>query len=120
MQETYDVSHANAQKMTQMYNKLASDIDALENRRSVIRAKVSTAKAQERMNKMTSSTDASASIKAFERMEAKADKMLDSANAEAELNAGTEGSLENVEKKYTQGSVSVDEELARMKAEMNK
>lgn len=118
LNEAYTVTHSNAEKMTQMYNKLVSDIEILEGRRNVIKAKVSTAKAQERMNKMTNGMNTSASMKAFERMEAKADKMLDSAMAEAELNSKGTKSFDDLEKKYTSGSASVDEELARLKAEL--
>lgn len=118
LQQTYDVSHANAEKMRQMHDKLVQDIDELEGRKDAIKAKVATAKAQEHMNKIASGVNTSSSISAFERMEAKADKMLDSANAEAELNAGTH-TTDDIADKYTSGGdASVDDELARMKAEM--
>lgn len=118
LQQTYDVSHANAEKMRQMHDKLVQDIDELEGRKDAIKAKVATAKAQEHMNKIASGVNTSSSISAFERMEAKADKMLDSANAEAELNAGTH-TVDDIADKYTSGGdASVDDELARMKAEM--
>lgn len=118
LQQTYDVSHANAEKMRQMHDKLVQDIDELEGRKDAIKAKVATAKAQEHMNRIASGVNTSSSISAFERMEAKADKMLDSANAEAELNAGTH-TADDIADKYTSGGdASVDDELARMKAEM--
>lgn len=118
LQETYDVAHANAEKMRQMHDKLVKDIDNLETRKDAIKAKVATAKAQEKMNKMVAGVDTASSISAFERMEAKADKMLDSANAEAELNAGT-STADDIADKYTSGGdASVDDELARMKASL--
>lgn len=59
-----------------------------------------------------------ASISSFERMESKANQMLDAATAEVELNAGTH-STEDLAAKYASGgSTSVDDELSRMKAEL--
>lgn len=115
---TYNTAHDNAEKMRQLHDKLVQDIEDLESRRDAIKAKVATAKAQEHMNKMTSGVDTSASMAAFDRMEAKANKMLDAANAEANLNAGTHTSSDLAEK-YSSGSdATVDDELAKMKAEL--
>ena len=57
---------------------------------------------------------------AFDRMEAKADAMLDRANAEAELNAAPSDPLADLEKTYADAgsNASVDAELAALKAEM--
>lgn len=118
LQSTYDVSHANAQKMIQMHDKLVKDINELELRKDSIKAKIATAKAQQRMNKMTSNVDTSSSISAFERMEAKADKMLDSANAVSELNAGSGDKVKDLAEKYDSGETAVEDELAKLKAEM--
>lgn len=118
LQKIYDVNHANADKMRQMHDKLVSDINELESRKDVIKATVATAKAQEKMNQITSGVDTNSSIKAFENWEEKANKRLDAANAEAELNAGSDSSVDNLEEKYTSGDVSVDDELAKMKAEL--
>lgn len=80
-----DVAMANADKMREMHDKLTRDIQALEAKRSSIRAKVAIAKVQEHINDVMSGGDkAKASIEKFERMEDKADKMLDAAMAEAE------------------------------------
>ena len=119
LQSTYDVSHANAEKMRQMHDKLTNDIESLETRKDAIKCKVATAKAQAHMNKMTSGVNTDASMAAFDRMEAKANKMLDEANAEAELNEGVH-STDDLADKYASGGndVSVDDELARMKADL--
>lgn len=118
LQQTYDVAHANAEKMHQMHDKLVNDIDDLETRKDAIKAKVATAKAQEHMNKITSGVNTSSSISAFERMESKADKMLYSANAEAELNEGTHTADDIVDKYSSGGDTSVDSELEKMKAQL--
>lgn len=119
LQSTYELAHGNAEKMKQMHDKLTADIEALEARKDAAKGKIAAAKAQERMNDVIAGvSDSSASIAAFERMESKADKMLDAAMAEADLNAGiaAEGDLLG---KYSSGSsVSVDDELAAMKASL--
>ncbi len=119
LQSTYDVAHANAEKMRQMHDKLTNDIESMETRKDAIKGKVATAKAQAHMNKMTSGVNTDASMAAFDRMEAKANKMLDEANAEAELNEGVH-STDDLADKYASGGndVSVDDELARMKADL--
>lgn len=119
LEQTNQVNQDNAAKMRQMHDKLVSDIESLEARKDAIKAKVSTAKAQERINKMTAGVNTSASISAFERMEAKADKMLHQAQAEAELNAGSE-SADDLADKYVGGASgdSVDDELAKLKQQM--
>ena len=50
-------------------------------------------------------------------MEAKADRLLDEANSMAELNEEPKDSAEEIAKKYDKDS-SVDDELAKMKAEL--
>lgn len=123
LQKTYDAAHENAVKIRQMHDKLVNDISALEIRKDNIKAKVNVAKAQDRVNKVaTGLADSSASLSAFERMEAKADRMLDEAMAGAELAAGQEDSAESLADKYSaggSGDPSVDAELAAMKAAMS-
>lgn len=120
VKQTYDVAHENANKMRQMHNKLVSDIQTLESKKEMIKAKVAVAKTQQKVNEATSRSNISGAMSAFERMEAKADKMLDSANAMAELNAEPMDSADALADKYDNGDVSssVDAELAAMKASM--
>ena len=85
LQQTYDIASANATKMRQMHDKISKDIVDLNARKDAIKAKVAVAKTQEKMNKMTSKIgSATNSMNAFDRMEEKANKMLDAANAMAE------------------------------------
>lgn len=122
LQKAYDVAAGNAAKMRQMHDKLVKDIDGLEARRDAIKATVKAAKAQERINKVGSSVSgANNSMEAFERMEAKANKMLDEANAMSELNASQEETdIDNLATKYeaTPSTSAVDDELAALKAKM--
>ena len=104
-----------------MHDKLVGDINELNSKRDAIKAKIKVAKTTEKINKMVSSTSgAEASLSAFERMEAKADAMLDKANAMAELNSDAPGvSMREMQAKYDAApSTAVDDELAALKAQM--
>ena len=121
LQATYDTAHGNAQKMRQMHDKLVGDIESLNSRREMVKAKVAVAKTQERVNKLGAGADkAAGAMSAFERMERKADQMLDQANAMAELNAAPVDEAAALEAKYASaaGDSAVDDELAKLKAEL--
>ena len=76
LQQSYEAAAANAAKMRQMHDKLVKDIESLESRKAAIKAKVATAKAQERLNSIGSSvTGANNSMAAFSKMEAKANNV---------------------------------------------
>lgn len=118
---TWQIAKANADKMTTMYNKLVSDINTLNGRRENVKAQMSMAKAQQNVNKMTATMNAAGAMDKFSRMEEKAQKMLDSATAEAELATGLNPGDEaaTLMSKYSVGSgETVDAELAKLKAEM--
>ena len=106
--------------MKQMHDKLVNDISQLNARRDAIKAKMAVAKTQEKMNKMGASIDgAAATLSAFDRMEAKANKMLDEANAMAELNKGADSDIDSLTRKYEETpSSGVEDELAALKAKM--
>ena len=120
--QAYNVAADNAAKMRQMHDKLVKDISALEAKRAAIKATVKAAKAQERINKVGSSVvGANNSMEAFNRMEAKANKMLDEANAMAELNSSAEeADINSLAAKYDEepADTAVDDELAALKAQM--
>lgn len=120
LKKTQAVAKENSDKMRQMYNKLANDIQMLETKRNGIKATVAAAKTQEKMNKISSGSKRSiASLETFDRMENKANRMLDSAMAEAELSADMDAGNDLVNK-YVSGesSSTVDDELAAMKAKL--
>lgn len=124
LQSTYQMAADNAAKMRSMHDKLVNDIGQLNAKRDSIKAKMAAAKTQQRINKIGSSAVGAANdMSAFERMEAKADKMLDEANAMSELNkTATESSIESLASKYDDSAQdsSVDDELAALKAQMGK
>ena len=118
LQQTYDVAAANAMKMRQMHDKLVTDINQLDSRRDAIKAKMKT---QDRLNKMTNNlSDSASSMAAFDRMEAKANAMLDQANAMTELNQTTqESGIDSLAAKYDAApNAAVQDELAAMKAKL--
>ena len=121
LQQTYEVAAANAAKMRQMHDKLVNDISELSVKRDTIKAKMKVAKAQQTVNKIGANmSGADKNLSAFGKMEAKANRMLDEANAMAELNSSSfEDSMEELQKKYdTVASPEVDDELAALKAKM--
>ena len=87
-------------------------------------AKVAVAKTQERINQISASVAGSQeNLSGFERMAAKADKMLDEANAMAELNrtASDPDGIESLTEKYDEAPTSaVEDELAALKAKLGK
>lgn len=120
LQKVYDAAAANAAKMKSMHDKLVGDINVLNARKDSIKAKVAVAKTQEKLNQIGSSIEgAHNSISAFDRMEEKANRMLDEANAMAELNGNKEDDTKDLMSKYdSQSDVGVEDELAALKAKM--
>ncbi|WMM23305.1 PspA/IM30 family protein [Tissierella sp. MB52-C2] len=120
LQESYDLSQSNAIRMREMHDKLVADIGELESRRTMIKGKMAVAKTQDRINQIGSSVNsANRSISAFERMEEKANRALDEANAMAELNRGTKDDIKDLTAKYDQNT-DIDDELAGLKKRLNK
>lgn len=121
LQKAYEAAHANATKMRQMHDKLVSDIEGLKSRRDTVKAKVAVAKTQEKVAGFTSQSDrAESALEAFNRMEEKADRMLDTADAMSELNEQPVDATVGLEAKYASAAdgAAVDDELARLKRDM--
>ena len=101
LETAYAVAHENATKMRQLHDKLTADIAQLEVKKQAIKAKVSIANTQETVNKYTGTADKFDKVMGeFEKMEQKADKMLDIANAKAELEAEPIDEAAAIEAKY--------------------
>ena len=117
----YASAHENAVRMRELHDKLVKDINSLTARRQTIKAKLAVAKTQERVNKMGTGADKlQGSMGAFDRMEEKANRMLDEANAMSELNSQAIDEAQALEQKYKSSdtSASVEDELASMKAKL--
>src|SRR5699024_2876598 len=97
-------------------------IDEMEAKRSSIKAKMAVAKTQQKINEMGASVkNAAGSLSEFERMEQKADQMLDRANAMASLNAqDQDASLEALMSQYDSPQTEVEDELAALKKKLGK
>ena len=118
LQTAYAAAHENAVRMRQLHDKLVADISSLNSRKAAIKAKVAVAKTQEKVNQIGASGEkAKAAMSAFDRMEQKADRMLDEANAMAELSEGAADPADALEEKYRKAdaSASVEAELADLK-----
>ena len=124
LQQIYNSAKSNSENMRAMNDKLVKDIANLEERRNSIKAKMNIARTQEHINQMVSNTSgANNSINAFERMEAKADQMLDRANAMAELNNSSHDSIDDLKAKYDSApgtNSDIEDELAALKASLGK
>ncbi|MDF2540285.1 MAG: ydjF [Herbinix sp.] len=121
LQEAYDLAKNNAAHMRQMHDKLVNDINELEARKDMIKGKLAVAKTQERINQMGSSVvNANNSMASFKKYEEMADKAIDKANAMAELNrSSADQTIEDLTMKYSINN-SVEDELAALKASLNK
>jgi phage shock protein A len=123
LQQAYDLAKDNSTKMRQMFDHLNDQIYEMQAKKTQIKAKVAVAKTQEKINKLTESVQtAKGTMNKFDALEAKADKMLDKANAMAELNGAIAGDvMEDLMDKYdTTTTESVDEELAALKARLGR
>lgn len=118
--QTAVVIQAKADQMREMHDKLMRDISTLETKKDTIKAKMAAAKAQQHVNDvMAGGKDTKVSLETFDRMSEKADRMLETANAESELLSGKSSEEELLDKYQTgAGGASVDEELERMKQEL--
>src|SRR5699024_10045109 len=80
LENALELAKANTVQMRQMHDKLVSDIDELEAKRSMLKGKAAVAKTQQRMNDLGSSLSGANSTKsAFDRMEDKINQSLDEA-----------------------------------------
>ncbi len=122
MTEACAVAKTNAENMRAMHDKLQKDIGELETRRATLKAKMASAKAQQKVNSMMSSTDsATSSLASFAKLEDRVNSEIDKANAMAELNAVPKDEVDDLMSKYdSTPSSNVDDELAALKAMMGK
>ncbi len=116
---SYDAAKVNATKMRQLHDKLVDDINTLHARKDELKAKLSIAEAQQKVNELGSSAvNAESTLGEFDRMEDKINRLVDAASAEAELNEIPVDEAAELEEKYSSDSVSVDSELEALKKSM--
>ncbi len=122
LKAAYNVAATNSEKMRQMHDKLQGQISELSKREASIKAKLSVAKTQEKINNL-SATKNSGSLSTFERMEDKANRLLDQADAIAELNTTPADQLKDLESKYgavNSNASDVQTELEKLKERLGK
>lgn len=117
IKQRYSIAKENSDKIREMYKKISLQIEEVNARRATIKAKLTTAKAQQRVNKIgTSIGNSKNNFDSFSRMEEKVDKMLDEANAMAELNNDEDSNnLDDLINKYNSSNSNVEDELAALK-----
>ena len=124
LQQTYNIAKENSTKMREMHDKLIKDISQLNTRRDELKAKMTVANTQEKLNKIGSSVNgAIGNMSKFDEMEAKINKKLDTANAMAELNnSQKEENIEDLIAKYDNEtkntSSEIDDELSELKSKL--
>ncbi|MDW7655970.1 MAG: PspA/IM30 family protein [Bacillota bacterium] len=121
LETTYAAARENAIKMRQLHDKLVKDMNSMNNRRQLIKAKVAVARTQNKVNKIGASSDKmQSSAGDFKRMEDKADQMLDQSNAMADLDAQPVDQAQSLANKYNKDDIaaSVEDELTALKAKM--
>ncbi len=117
LESAYELAQENARQMRQMHDKLVSDIQKLEAKRRMLKAKWAVAKTRERMNKASGAVPGENSVSGFQRMEEKINRALDEADAMSKLNRTPDDDLDALMRKYDQQS-SVDDELEKLKAKL--
>lgn len=121
LKKNYEACLQNCNTMKAGYNKLVSDIDELEQRRDAAKAKISLAKATQKMGEATSMVSANKAADSFAKYEQMADKALARANAAIELDSQVE-TADQLAAKYAGAGVdtSVEAELQAMLAKAGK
>lgn len=121
LDKNYNICLENSAKMREMTQKLESDIQELKGKQATLKAKLTVAETKKKMNSVGESGKGAAStINAFNRMEDKVNRMMDEADAMAELNESPSDSIDALTEKYEGGEADadIDDELAALKAEM--
>ncbi len=120
-EKAYAVAQANTVKMRSLHDKLTADIGELEARKNEIKAKIKLAKTQEKVQALGgSAAGVKDTMSAFAAMEEKANRMLDEAEARAELDAAPTDDIVALTEKYDaqEESPAVDDALQKLKEEM--
>lgn len=113
----YDAAKANAEKMRQLYTKLANDVNTLQSRLKNVQAMAAVADAQDTVSRMTSK-DYGSGIAKFDQMEERIRAKLDESSANMELSSAPTNEADALAAKYAGTGQDVDSDLAALKAEM--
>ena len=104
LNDKYASAKQDMDNLKAMNEKLSNDAATLEGKLSEIKAKLNAAESMQSMNKIANKAGAADSDEMFQRMNEKADYIMDRANAMSELNETPEqrdlADLEELESKY--------------------
>ncbi len=116
LQPTFDTAKATADRLKTQLDQLKKKLDEARSRQNTLIARSNAAKAEKQLNQAMSGVGSDAFSK-FEKMEGKVEQMESEAEAFGELNS-SDTSLE--EEFANLSSPDVDDELAKLKAQINK
>ena len=116
LQPTFDTAKATADRLKSQLDQLKKKLDEARSRQNTLIARSNAAKAEKQLNQAMSGVGSDAFSK-FEKMESKVEQMESEAEAFGELNS-SDKSLE--EEFANLSSPDVDDELAKLKAQLNK
>ncbi|TDT72302.1 phage shock protein A (PspA) family protein [Hypnocyclicus thermotrophus] len=109
--------------------KLISDLKMMENKieeakrkKDLLKSRIQSAKAKKKINelKSTTSTIGKSAFDSFSKMEEKANKIINEADAIEEINKELTGEDLEAQFESLNGNSDVDDELAKLKSELNK
>lgn len=116
LQPTFVTAKATADRLKNQLDQLKKKLDEARSRQNTLIARSNAAKAEKQLNQAMSGVGSDAFSK-FEKMESKVEQMESEAEAFGELNS-SDTSLE--EEFANLSSPDVDDELAKLKAQLNK
>lgn len=116
-EKTWQAAKANADHMKEMHNKLADDIEWMQNQLSTIKGTMKVAKATETVGRARGiKNDSRAS---FTKYADKAQQMLDEAQAKVELAEEPKDEMDDLRAKYSGGApAGTDDALAALRNEI--
>ena len=114
--KTLEAARNNTQMMKDAHNKLADDVEWMRSQLTTIKGTIKVAKATETVGKVKANKKDTTA--AFGKYAGKAQRMLDEAQAKAELSQEPKDDLDELRAKYASvGGTSVDDALAKLRAE---
>ena len=128
-EKVYAQAKENSDRMRQMTQKLNGDISIAENKLNELKSNLAVAEQQEKMNDLAQQfSQQQNSLSDYSTLADAVQKRIDAADAKAELNRTLDDTygLEDLKKKYevttadAASNVSVDNELAALKAKLGK
>ncbi|HXK52172.1 MAG TPA: PspA/IM30 family protein, partial [Caldisericia bacterium] len=120
-QQSYQIAKTYAEKIRLMHDKLNAEIEDLNACRGEIKAKMKVAKAKQQVSSMASKIGVGNSASIFEAMNEKAQRLIDEADAMAELNTPKEDTIDALTLKYSESNEKnpvVEDDLERLKKEL--